>query len=304
MKPSLSVDIAGIKMKNPVMVASGTFGYGREYSEVLDLNSIGAIVVKSLTLKERRGHPAPRVCETPSGLLNAIGLQNKGIDYFLENDWPFLKKFKVPVIASVAGESLEEYEKVTEELQEAKGLSGIELNVSCPNIKRGGVQFGSDRTLLRQVVSRARKRTRLPLLVKLSPNVTDIGEMAETAVDSGADALSLINSVNGMSVDVRTRTPKLANITGGLTGPAIRPIAVYMVWQAAQRVNVPIIGMGGITSAKDAIEFFLAGASAVAIGTANFINPRAAIDVANGLAEFLEEHKYKSIKELVGGLAV
>lgn len=304
MRTSLSVDIAGIKMKNPVMVASGTFGYGREFSELLDLNNLGALVVKSLTLKERKGHPSPRTCETPSGLLNAIGLQNRGVQNFLSNDLPFLRDFKVPVVASVAGESIEEYQEVVVALDGARGLSGIELNVSCPNIKRGGVQFGSDRTLLRRVVSGTRKRTRLPLIVKLSPNVTDIGEMAEIAVDSGADALSLINSLNGMSVDVKTCMPKLANVTGGLTGPAIRPVAVYMVWQAAKRVGVPIIGMGGITAAEDALEFFLAGASAVAVGTANFINPRTAIDIANGLASFLEEYGYKSIKELVGGLKV
>jgi dihydroorotate dehydrogenase (NAD+) catalytic subunit len=226
------------------------------------------------------------------------------VQYFLSNDLPFLRDFKVPVVASVAGESIEEYQEVVGALDGARGLSGIELNVSCPNIKRGGVQFGSDRALLRRVVSGTRKRTRLPLIVKLSPNVTDIGEMAEIAVDSGADALSLINSLNGMSVDVKARMPKLANVTGGLTGPAIRPVAVYMVWQAAKRVGVPIIGMGGITAAEDALEFFLAGASAVAVGTANFINPRTAIDIADGLAGFLEEHGYKSIKGLVGRLKV
>lgn len=304
MKPDLSVSIAGIKMKNPVMAASGTFGCGREYSEVLDLESLGALVVKSLTLKETRGHPTPRVCETPSGLLNAIGLQNKGVDYFLETDLPFLRKFRLPVIASIAGETIEEYEKVAERLEGARGLSGIELNVSCPNIKKGGLQFGSDRRLLQQVVSRVRKQTRFPLMVKLTPNVTSIEEMAEVAVDSGADALSLINSVSGMSIDIRTRKPKLANITGGLTGPAIRPIAVHMIWQVAKRVKVPIVGMGGISSAEDAVEFFLAGASAVAVGTANFIDPRATASIVDGLVKFLEEQKLKSIKELVGGLKV
>lgn len=304
MKPDLSVEIAGIKMKNPVMTASGTFGSGKEYSQLLDVEKLGAVVVKSITLKEIRGNPPPRICETASGILNSIGLQNKGVDYFLKEELPFLRQFKVPVIVSVAGYSIEEYVEITTKLKNAKGISGIELNVSCPNIEKGGIEFGSSSRLLQDLIRKVRKVVDKPLIAKLSPNITDITKIAEAAARTGADALSLINSVPAMAVDTVSFKPKLANVTGGLTGPAIKPIAIRMIWQVAKSVEIPVIGMGGIMSAEDAVEFFLAGASAVAIGTSNFVNPRSTLMVIEGLNTYLKEKKIKNIEELKSKLII
>ncbi|HAW60219.1 MAG TPA: dihydroorotate dehydrogenase [Actinobacteria bacterium] len=295
----LSVDLAGIKMKNPVMVASGTFAYGREYSEILDLSKLGAVVTKAITLKERKGNPPPRICETPSGILNSIGLQNKGVVRFLREDLPFLRGFDVPVIVNVAGDDIGEYVTVSRKLSEAK-VDGVELNISCPNVARGGIIFGTDAAAVAEVVSAVREAIDVPLIVKLSPNVTDITEMASRAVDAGADVLSLINTVVGMAIDTDSFKPELATITGGLSGPAIRPIAVRMVWQVAQAVEVPIIGMGGIVKVRDAVEFLLAGATAIAVGTANFMNPSAALEIIEGLEGFLRGKEYRSIREIVG----
>lgn len=295
----LSVDLAGIRMKNPVMVASGTFACGREYSEITDLSKLGAVVTKAVTLKRREGNSPPRICETPSGILNSIGLQNKGVDCFLREDLPFLRGFDIPVIVNVAGDDIEEYVAVSRRLSEAK-VDGVELNVSCPNVKRGGMIFGTDAAAVAEVVSAVKKAIGVPLIVKLSPNVTDITEMARSAVDAGADVLSLINTVVGMTIDIDSFKPKLTTVTGGLSGPAIRPIAVRMVWQVAQAVDVPIIGMGGIVEARDAIEFLLAGATAIAVGTANFMNPSAALEIIEGLEGFLRGKGYRSIGEIVG----
>jgi len=277
------VDIAGIKMKNPVMAASGTFGFGEEYAELYDLNKLGAIVTKSVTLKPRSGNPPPRICETPSGMLNSIGLQNDGLEAFITKHLPFLSKYSTPIIVNVAGETMEEYAEVVKALSKESKVAGIELNISCPNVKKGGMAFGVDPQLTEEIVKKVRPLAGKPLIVKLSPNVTDITVIAKAAVNAGADALSLINTVLGMAIDIKTKKPKLATITGGLSGPAIKPIAVRMVWQVAQVVNVPIIGIGGIMTADDVQEFLLAGASAVQVGTGNLVDADCALRIIENL---------------------
>ena len=277
------VDIAGIKMRNPVMVASGTFGCGEEYSNFIDLNKLGAVVTKSVTLNPREGNPPPRLCETPAGMLNSIGLQNEGLKVFLEKQLPFISRFDVPIIVNVAGETIEEYVEVSRALSNQPKVKGLELNISCPNVKKGGMSFGIDPKATKDLIESVRLATKLPLIAKLSPNVTDITEIAKAAVSAGADALSLINTVMGMAIDIKTKKPKLATFTGGLSGPAIRPIAIRMVWQVAQVVDVPIIGIGGIMTAEDAYEFILAGAKAVQVGTANFVDVEASIKIIEGL---------------------
>jgi dihydroorotate dehydrogenase (NAD+) catalytic subunit len=298
--PDLSVDFAGIKLKNPVLTASGTFGYGEEYADIVDLNRLGGIIVKGISLKPIIGNPPPRIWETPSGMLNAIGLENPGIEVFLRDKLPFLRNYDTAVIVNIFGYSIEEYVGVAERLDGAPGVSALEVNISCPNVKAGGIVFGTNVRAAFELLLAVRKATRLPVIAKLSPNVTDITEFAKAARDAGCDGLSLINTLLGMSIDVQSRRPRLANCTGGLSGPAIRPVAVRMVWQAAKAVSIPIIGMGGIMTAEDALEFILAGASAIAIGTANFVNPRATVDVAEGIGDFLRQHGIGSIRELVG----
>jgi dihydroorotate dehydrogenase (NAD+) catalytic subunit len=298
--PDLSVDFAGIKLKNPVLTASGTFGYGEEYADIVDLNRLGGIIVKGISLKPIIGNPPPRIWETPSGMLNAIGLENPGVEVFLRDKLPFLRNYDTAVIVNIFGYSIEEYVGVAERLDGAPGVSALEVNISCPNVKAGGIVFGTNVRAAFELLLAVRKATRLPVIAKLSPNVTDITEFAKAARDAGCDGLSLINTLLGMSIDVQSRRPRLANCTGGLSGPAIRPVAVRMVWQAAKAVSIPIIGMGGIMTAEDALEFILAGASAIAIGTANFVNPRATVDVAEGIGDFLRQHGIGSIRELVG----
>jgi dihydroorotate dehydrogenase (NAD+) catalytic subunit len=302
--PSLEVYVAGIHMKNPVMTASGTFGYGGEYADFIDLNQLGAVVVKGITSVPWTGNPMPRIYETPSAMLNAIGLQNVGVDAFIEKKLPYLRNFDVPVIVNVCGKLQEEYVEVTEKLDAAEGVAAIELNISCPNLNCGGMSFGVDPQLTCGLVKSVREKTSLPLLVKLSPNVTDITVIAKAAEDAGADGLSVINTLLGMAIDIKTRRPRLANITGGLSGPAIKPIALRMVWQVYNAVSIPIIGMGGIMNGDDAIEFFIAGASAVAVGTANFVNPRAPMEVIDGVRTYMEQYGVDSVKELVGSLQV
>lgn len=299
---SLEVNVAGVRMRTPVMVASGTFGYGSEYVDFVDLNQLGAIVVKGITSEPWPGNPMQRIIETPSGMLNAIGLQNVGVDGFISEKLPYLRDFDVPVVVNICGETLEEYCEVTEKLDAAEGVAAIELNISCPNLECGGMSFGVDSRLASELVNNVRERTGLPLLVKLSPNVTDIAEIARAIEDAGADGLSVINTLLGMAIDAKTRRPQLANLTGGLSGPAIKPIALRMVWQVYNAVKIPIVGMGGIMTGEDAVEFFIAGASAVAVGTANFVNPRASLDVADEIREYLEERGVDSVKELVGSL--
>jgi dihydroorotate dehydrogenase (NAD+) catalytic subunit len=300
--PSLETHVASIRMKNPVMTASGTFGYGNEYADFIDLNQLGATVVKGITNVPWPGNPMQRIAETPSGMLNAIGLQNVGVDNFIEKKLPYLRNFEIPVIVNICGERLEEYEEVTEKLDGTHGVAAIELNISCPNLHCGGMSFGVDSKLTHQLVNAVREKTALPLLVKLSPNVTDITVIASAAADAGADGLSVINTLLGMAIDIKTRRPMLENVTGGLSGPAIKPIALRMVWQIYNTVKIPIIGMGGIMTRDDAIEFFIAGASAVAVGTANFVNPRAPLDIIDGIREYLEQNGITSIGALVGSL--
>lgn len=301
---SLSVDIAGIKMKNPVMVASGTFGYGEEYCGFFNLSELGAIVTKSITLRPRQGNRPPRITETPSGMLNAIGLQNVGLDIFVSEKMPFLRSLGIPIIVSISGEDETEYIELAERLSQVSEISALEVNISCPNVAKGGLQFGSNSQMTYDLVKSLRCATELPLIVKLSPNVTDITEIARSAESAGADALSLINTILGMSVDVKSRKPALGNITGGLSGPAIRPIAVRMVWQVFNVVKIPLIGMGGIMTSNDALEFIIAGATAVSIGTANFVNPNTAIEVIEGIEIYLKENGFSDINELIGCLNV
>jgi dihydroorotate dehydrogenase (NAD+) catalytic subunit len=296
----LAVQIGSLKLKNPVMTASGTFGYGEEYADYVDLNKLGAIVVKGLSLKPRLGNPPPRIMETAGGMLNAVGLQNIGVEEFINEKLPYLKNFDVAVIANIYGETYTEYSKVAEKLSSVKGVHALEVNVSCPNVKKGGLSFGSDPKAAAEVTRRVKAETNLPVIVKLTPNVTDIAAIAAAVEKAGADAVSLINTLTGMSVDLKTRTPHLKNITGGLSGPAIKPIALRMVWQVVQRIFIPVIGIGGIMTAEDALEFLIVGAKAVQIGTANFINPRATLDVIEGMQNYLIENKINDINEIMG----
>jgi dihydroorotate dehydrogenase (NAD+) catalytic subunit len=297
----LKVNLGKLKLNNPVMTASGTVGYGREYSEFIDLNKLGALVVKGISLKPMQGNPTPRICETPSGMLNAIGLQNPGLKGFLRHQLPFLRNLKTKVIVNILGNSIDDYIRLSEGLENA-GIDGIELNVSCPNVKKGGIAFGTDPRVFEELISKVRKRVTLPLITKLSPNVTDITLFARIAQDAGADVISLINTITGMSINTKTRRPRLANTTGGLSGPAIRPVAVRMVWECYRSVDIPIIGMGGILSSEDAVEFMLAGASAVAVGTGNFINPGITMDVLKGMKSYISSEGFHSAKQLTGAM--
>jgi len=300
--PNLAIELAGISLKNPVIVASGTFGYGEEYSELVDLNRLGAIVAKTITLKPRLGNEPPRIVETASGVLNSIGLQNVGIDAFINEKLPFFKKYDVPLIVSIAGETTDEYVQLAKALREEE-ISGLELNLSCPNIKYGGkFMFAQDTQATHQVVSRVRKATSFPLMVKLSPNVTDISSIARVCEKAGADGVSLINTFTGMAIDIETRRPIFRQITGGLSGPAIKPIALRVVYEVHKAVKIPIIGMGGIMTAGDALEFIIVGARAVAIGTGNFVDPLTPIKVIDGIKEYMVKNRIKDIKLLVGSL--
>lgn len=298
----LNVDVAGIKMKNPVMMASGTFGFGREYSQFYDLNLLGAIVVKGTTLEPRLGNPAPRIAETPSGMLNSVGLENPGVQHIIEEEIPWLSQFDVPIIVNINGYSFEEYWELAARLQGVPGIAALEVNISCPNVKKGGMSFGTDPRMAAQVVEGVKRNTKLPLIVKLSPNVTDITDIARAVEDAGADGISLINTILAMAINIRTRRPVLSNVTGGMSGPAVKPIALRMVWQVAQVVKIPIVGMGGILTAEDAIEFLLAGATAVAIGAGNFYNLLAAVEVIDGLKDWLKQEGIDDVRQLIGGL--
>ncbi|MHB1420892.1 MAG: dihydroorotate dehydrogenase [Bacillota bacterium] len=300
MRPRMEVEIAGLKLKNPVMPASGTFGFGQEYSNFFDLNRLGAIVVKSVTLEPTMGNSPPRIVETPSGMLNAIGLQNPGLQVFVDDKMPFLRQLQLPVIVNIAGKTLEEYAELAGRLDEVEGVAALEVNISCPNVKAGGIAFGTHPDTARRVTETVRRATRLPLIIKLSPNVTDIVEMAKAVEAGGADAISLVNSLTGMVIDIHHRRPVLGNITGGLTGPAIRPVALLMVWRVAQAVQVPVIGMGGIVSASDAVQFLLAGAKAVAVGTATFRDPTALVQVIEGIESYLMENNIEDINDIIG----
>jgi len=301
-RPNLAVDVGGIVMKNPVMTASGTFGYGEEFAPLFDLNRLGAIVVKGLSLKPAPGNPPPRTVETCGGMLNAIGLENVGLDAFVEEKLPFLQSLDTATILNVYGRDTAEYAELAERIQDLEGIAGIEVNISCPNVKAGGIAFGTDPDMASQVTGAVRAKTTLPLIVKLSPNVTDIKAIARSVEEAGADAISLINTMTAMAVDATTRRPKLANITGGLSGPAIKPIALRMVWETVQSVDIPVIGIGGIMDVSDALEFLIVGARAIQVGTANFTDPRATVAIVEGLEAYLVESKLSDISSVSGSL--
>ena len=293
------VNICGVDFKNPVTTASGTFGSGREFSDFVDLNKLGAITVKGVAAKPWNGNPSPRIAEVYGGMLNSVGLQNPGVEYFIDNEIPFLRKFDTNIIVNICGHSVDEYTDVTKALQ-GTDIDLLELNISCPNVSEGGMSFGTDPKMVWNVVNEVKKYAHRPLIVKLTPNVTDITEIAKAATDAGADALSLINTLSGMKIDIYKRKPVLFRKSGGMSGPAIKPIAVNMVYRVSKCVDVPIIGMGGITNAEDAIEFIMAGASAVAVGTANFINPSATIDIIEGIEKFMKKNNIEDISEIRG----
>ncbi|WP_420186873.1 dihydroorotate dehydrogenase [Bacteroides pyogenes] len=298
----LNVNIGELKMKSPVMTASGTFGYGEEFTDFIDIARIGGIVVKGTTLHKREGNLYPRMAETPSGMLNAVGLQNKGVDYFVQHIYPRIKNTQTNIIVNVSGSAIEDYVKTAEILNELDKIPAIELNISCPNVKQGGMSFGVSAKAASEVVKAVRSAYKKTLIVKLSPNVTDITEIARAAEETGADSVSLINTLLGMAIDAERKRPVLSTITGGLSGPAVKPIALRMVWQVFNSVNIPVIGMGGIMDWKDAVEFMLAGASAIQIGTANFVDPRVTIQVEDGINNYLDRHGYNSVKNIIGAL--
>lgn len=296
----LSLDLAGLTFKNPVLTASGTFGYGEEFDDFIDVNRLGGFVVKGTTLEARQGNPYPRMAETPSGMLNAVGLQNKGVDYFVRSIYPRIQHYSSHIFVNVSGSTVDDYVATTEALNDLDAVAGIELNISCPNVKQGGLAFGVDAGQASLVTAAVRKVCRKPLMVKLSPNVTDIVGIARAVEDAGADLVSLVNTFLGMAIDIGKKKPILSTVTGGLSGPCIKPIALRMVWQVAKAVKIPVVGMGGILCANDAVEFLLAGASAVQVGTANFIDPAVTIKIVDGLEKYLDAHKMGSVRDLIG----
>lgn len=299
---NLEVNIHGLTLKNPIMTASGTFGNGYEYSDFFDVSCLGGIILKATTAEKRDGNPYPRMAETASGMINAVGLQNKGVEFFETDIYPKVKDFNTNVIANVAGSSIESYVEVARKMNRLEHIAAIELNISCPNVKQGGMSFGTKPESAREITSAVREVYGKTLIVKLTPNVTSVVDIAEAVIEGGADAVSLVNTFMGMAIDVETRKPVISTITGGVSGPAIKPMALRMVWQVAKAVKVPVIGIGGISTAEDVVEFLLAGATAVEIGTANFINPRATVDALEGLRKYMADHKINDVKELIGGL--
>lgn len=300
----LRVNIGNIQLKNPVMTASGTFGYGEEFADFMDIERIGGIIVKGTTLHHREGNPYPRMAETPSGMLNAVGLQNKGVHYFVEHIYPRLKNINTNILVNVSGSTVEDYAETARIIGELDHIPGIELNISCPNVKEGGMAFGVTAKGAESVVAAVRKAYNKTLIVKLSPNVTDITEIAKAAEGAGADSVSLINTMLGMAIDAEKRKPLLSTVTGGLSGPAVKPVALRMVWQVARAVKIPVVGLGGIMNWKDAVEFMLAGASAIQLGTANFIEPDIAVKVEEGINDYLDRHHFSSVKDIIGALEV
>ena len=297
-----SVKIAGLSLKNPVLTASGTFGYGSEFCDFMELSRIGGIIVKGTTIRPRQGNPYPRMAETPSGMLNAVGLQNKGVDYFIDHIYPVIKDYDTNIIVNVAGSTVDDYVAAAERINELESVPAIELNISCPNVKAGGMAFGTSPEAAREVVAAVRRVYKNTLIIKLSPNVTSITDIALAVESAGADSVSLINTLMGMAIDAERRKPLLSTITGGLSGPCVKPVALRMVWQVAKAVKIPVIGLGGISNAADAVEFLLAGATAIQIGTANFIDPAISAKVASGIEDYLIRHGFSSVKELVGAL--
>lgn len=300
----LRVNIGSIRLANPVMTASGTFGYAREFENLMNLHRLGAVIVKGISLHPRAGNPPPRIVETACGMLNAIGLQNVGVERFISEKMPYLQGLNVPVIVNILGDSLAEYEEITDRLAGVPGVAGIEVNISCPNVKKGGVAFGTDPLMAASVTRAVKLRSDVPVMVKLSPNVSDICLIARAVEEAGADSISLINTLIGMAIDLKTKRPALANVIGGLSGPAIKPVALRLVYEVAKVVSVPVIGIGGIESAEDALEFMVAGATAVQIGTANFVNPRVSEEIVDGIGEYAVTEKLTSIRSIIGTLQV
>jgi dihydroorotate dehydrogenase (NAD+) catalytic subunit len=303
-QPDLRVNIGALHLRNPVMTASGTFGYGEEFASLVDLHRLGAIVVKGISLEPRPGNPPPRIVETAAGMLNAIGLENIGVESFVKEKLPFLQDIGTPVIVNILGDTVDDYRRLAKRFNEVDMVAAIEVNISCPNVKEGGVAFGTDPAMAHAVTTAVRENYQGPVVVKLSPNVTDITVIARAVEEAGADAVSLINTVLGMAIDIETWRPMLANTVGGLSGPAIKPIALRMVWQVAMSVKIPVVGIGGITTPEDAIEFLMAGASAIQVGTANFINPKATEEIIEGISGFLQAKKLNSVQELIGSVQV
>ncbi|MGL5681792.1 MAG: dihydroorotate dehydrogenase [Marinifilaceae bacterium] len=300
----LDIELNGLSLKNPVLTASGTFGYGTEFEDFIDLSRLGGFIVKGTTIKHREGNPYPRMAETPSGMLNAVGLQNKGVDYFIEQIYPTIKDIDSNILVNVSGSTIEDYIATAEKINELDNIPGIELNISCPNVKEGGMAFGTCCVSASSVVEAVRKVYKKHLMVKLSPNVTNIAEIAKSVEGVGADSVSLINTLMGMAIDAEKRKPLLSTVTGGLSGPCVKPVALRMVWQVAKAVNVPVVGLGGIMTATDAIEFMLAGASAIQVGTANFIDPAITVKIVDGINEYLDRHNYESVTDIIGALEV
>lgn len=303
-RPRLSVDIAGIELRNPVMAASGTFGYGEELIPLVDLNRLGAIITKGISIKPMEGNPPPRIVETTGGMINSIGLQNVGLQAFIRDKLPFLRQFTTPVIANIFGGTIQEFGELAERLDDIPGVAALEVNISCPNVAKGGVLFGADPKMAHHVVRTVRRSTLRPIIVKLSPNVTDITIIAKAVEEAGGNAISLTNTLMAMAIDVKSRTPQLTTIIGGLSGPAIKPVALRLVWQAVNAVKIPVIGIGGIMNAEDALEFIIAGARAVQVGTANFVKPTACLEIIDGIEAYLRENGFQDIGQLVGSLRI
>ncbi len=300
--PDLRVNIGSLELQNPVMTASGTFGYAREFEKLVNLHRLGGVVVKGISLSPRAGNPPPRIVETPCGMLNAIGLQNVGVMRFIEEKMTYLRGINVPVIVNILGDTIEEYREITLRLADTEGIAALEVNISCPNVKKGGVAFGNDPRMAAAVTSAVKKVSSVPVMVKLSPNVSDVTEVARAVEDGGADSVSLINTLIGMAINLEARKPVLANVIGGLSGPAVKPVALRMVYQVAQVVKIPVIGIGGIDCTEDALEFMLAGASAIQVGTANFVNPRVSEDIVEGISNWVKKNRLDSIRDLIGAL--
>lgn len=302
--PDLRVNIGSLELRNPVMTASGTFGYAREFENLVNLHRLGGVVVKGISLEPRPGNPPQRIVETPCGMLNAIGLQNVGVDRFIAEKMSYLNGIDVPVVVNILGDTVDEYRQLTERLNGVEGIAALEVNISCPNVKKGGVAFGTVPSMAAAVTEAVKQAADVPVMVKLSPNVADISEMARAVEGAGADSISLINTLIGMAIDVKRRKPVLANVIGGLSGPAIKPVALRMVYQAASAVNIPVIGIGGIETTEDALEFLLAGATAIQVGTANFINPKVSEELVDGIGEYVKRQKLTSVRELIGALEI
>ena len=300
----MSVSIGSLQLRNPVMTASGTFGYAREFESLVDLNCLGAIIVKGISLEPRPGNPPPRIIETACGMLNAIGLENVGVERFITEKLPYLQGLDSPVIVNILGDSIDDYANLAARLDKVEGIGALEINISCPNVKKGGVAFGTDASMAAAVTSAIRQATTLPIIVKLSPNVTDVTVIAQAVEDAGADAVSLINTLLGMAIDIHSKKPRLANIVGGLSGPAIKPLALRMVWQTAKAVSIPVIGIGGIGTTEDALEFLIAGATAIQVGTANFYQPTAAMDIVAGLEKYILDQGMNNIHNVINSLQV